>query len=231
MASTKLLIDGGRARIIPCITIKSSRALLRLLIVALLVSAMRSDSSKTQWIEAASATVRSYERMIHGILSQLSDMELRARPRPDMNSVAVILRHLGGNLASRWTDFMSTDGEKPDRDRDREFTDWDGDRASLMAYFNSGWDALRNALAQIDDETLDRPIYIRGERHTIADALMRSLTHLSYHVGQMALIARIVHEGAWDWLTIPPGGSAQHNKQTWGTAASRSVFGKDPCEK
>lgn len=192
---------------------------------------MTSDSSKSQWIEAASATVGSYQRMIHGILSQLSDMELRTRPRPDMNSVAVILRHLGGNLASRWTDFMSTDGEKPDRDRDREFTDWEGDRESLIAYFNSGWDALSNALSQIDAATLDRPIYIRGERHTIADAIIRSLTHLSYHVGQMALIARIVHGGAWNWLTIPPGGSAQHNKQTWGTAASRSVFGKDPCEK
>jgi hypothetical protein len=139
--------------------------------------------------------------------------------------VAIILRHLGGNLLSRWTDFLTTDGEKPDRNRDQEFMDWDGDRESLQASFNSGWDALTNAIKQIDETTIDRPVFIRGEQHSVAEALMRSLTHLSYHVGQIALIARLVHEGEWRWLTIPPGNSAQHNRQTWGTAASRGVFG------
>jgi hypothetical protein len=180
-----------------------------------------------QWIEAATATVASYRRMIDSAVSQLSDAELSARPQPDMNSVAVILRHLGGNLLSRWTDFWTTDGEKPDRDRDQEFTDWDGDRDSLQAYFNSGWDALTNAIKQIDATNADRPVFIRGERHTIADALIRSLTHLSYHAGQIVLISRMMHDGEWKWLTIPPGGSLQHNQQTWGTSASRGVFGDD----
>ena len=184
-----------------------------------------------EWINAVSVTVASYRRMIDGSIAQLSDAELRMRPRPDMNSVAVILRHLGGNLLSRWTDFLTTDGEKPDRNRDSEFQDWDGDRDSLMAYFNSGWDALTKAIEQIDPTNIAGPIFIRGERHSVADALMRSLTHLSYHVGQIALIARIVHEGDWSWLTIPPGSSAQHNRETWGTAASRSVFGGETPAK
>lgn len=182
--------------------------------------------SNDNWLNAVAATVASYRRMIDGSVSQLSDVELHQRPSPNVNSVAVILRHLGGNLLSRWTDFLTTDGEKPDRDRDREFTDWEGDRDSLLAYFDSGWAALTKAIGQIDASNMDQPVFIRGERHSIADALLRSLTHLSYHVGQIALVARMVHEGEWRWLTIPPGQSTQHNRQTWGTAASRSVFGE-----
>lgn len=178
------------------------------------------------WIEAVSATIDSYRRMIDGAIAQLSDVELAARPRPDMNSVAVILRHLGGNLLSRWTDFLTTDGEKPTRDRDREFQDWDGDRESLMALFNAGWKALTDAIRQVDSSNIDQPVFIRGERHSVPDAFLRSLTHVSYHVGQITLIARLVHDGQWRWLTIAPGGSAQHNQQTWGTSASRSVFGR-----
>ncbi len=187
--------------------------------------------SNDNWLAAVAATVASYRRMIDGAVSQLSDAELHQRPSPDVNSVAVILRHLGGNLLSRWTDFLTTDGEKPDRDRDREFTDWEGNRASLLAYFDSGWAALTKAIGQIDASNLDQPIFIRGERHSMADALLRSLTHLSYHVGQIALVARMVHAGEWHWLTIPPGQSTQHNHQTWGTAASRSVFGEQSASK
>ena len=187
--------------------------------------------SNDNWLAAVAATVASYRRMIDGAVSQLSDAELHQRPNPDVNSVAVILRHLGGNLLSRWTDFLTTDGEKPDRDRDREFTDWDGDRASLLAYFDSGWAALTKAIESIDVSNMDQPIFIRGERHSLADALLRSLTHLSYHVGQIALIARTVHAGELRWLTIAPGQSTQHNRQTWGTAASRSVFGDETTAK
>lgn len=174
-----------------------------------------------QWIDAVAATFVSYRRMIDGAVSQLSDAELMARPRADMSSVAVVLRHLGGNLRSRWSDFLTTDGEKPDRDRDGEFADWDGDRESLMSFFSSGWDALTDALRTIDATTMRQPVFIRGERHSVADALLRSLTHVAYHVGQIMVIARMAHGGEWNWLTIPPGGSLQHNAKTWGAAASR----------
>lgn len=185
------------------------------------------SSSNQAWVDIAADTVASYRQMIDATVEQLSDAELSARPAPNINSVAIILRHLGGNLRSRWTDFLTTDGEKADRNRDTEFLDWDGDRDSLLAHFDAGWAALTSAIRQIDDSNISQPIYIRGERHTIPQALTRSITHLTYHVGQIAMVARMVHDGEWSWATIPPGQSAQHNERTWGTDKSRSIFSSD----
>ena len=184
------------------------------------------NQSNNTWIEAVSETVTSYRQMIDGCISQLSDTELGQRPAPGVNSVAIILRHLGGNLRSRWTDFLTTDGEKPDRDRESEFVEWDGDRNSLMQQFELGWETLTSAIQSLSDDNLSAAILIRGEPHTVPQALVRSITHLSYHVGQIAMIARAVHSGEWQWLTIKPGDSQQHNKSTWGTSASRSAFGQ-----
>ncbi len=184
-------------------------------------------TTNNPWIAAAVESIASYRRMIDAMVGQLSDSELCARPAPDMNSVAVILRHLGGNLQSRWTDFLTTDGEKADRDRDAEFQDWNGDRASLIAYFDKGWEALNAAIEQLNDSNINRTITIRGEAHTIPQALTRSITHLTYHVGQIALISRLVHQGDWKWLTIAPSESENHNERTWGTTASRCILGTD----
>ena len=181
-------------------------------------------SNTTLWLNTIHSTVVSYRCMIDATTEQLTDAELFTRPAPDINSVAIILRHLGGNLASRWTEFMTTDGEKPNRDRDSEFLDWEGDRDSLIGHFSAGWDALLQAIESIDDDNIDTTIYIRGEPHSIPQALTRSVTHLTYHVGQIAMVARMVHCGDWKWLTIAPGLSAKHNVKTWGTADSRSIF-------
>lgn len=183
-----------------------------------------SGSNGEIWLDSSLSTFNSYRRMIDAILSQLTDAEINCRPAPGVNSVAIILRHLGGNLRSRWTDFLTTDGEKPDRNREAEFADWDGTRQSLIEYFDLGWISVVSAIETMRGENLTRTITIRGEMHTIADALLRSLTHVTYHVGQMILIARMVHEGEWNWLTIAPGKSAQFNTQTWGSSASRSIF-------
>jgi hypothetical protein len=180
------------------------------------------------WIAATIETVDGYRRMIDAAVGQLSDDEFARRPAPEINSVAVILRHLGGNLLSRWTDFLTTDGEKPGRNRDLEFADWPGDRASLLAHFDNGWQTMRSALCDLTSEELAGSVHIRGESHTVPQAIQRSLTHTSYHVGQILLVARLVHQGSWRWLTIPPGGSAQHNQQTWGTAESRGTAGGSP---
>lgn len=104
------------------------------------------ESNEEMWLESIKETVSSYREMILETIEQLSDQELVQRPGAEFNSVAVLLRHLSGNLQSRWTDFLTTDGEKPDRDRDREFMDWEGDRSSLMAYFEQGWTALESAI-------------------------------------------------------------------------------------
>lgn len=179
------------------------------------------------WLTASAETIASYRKMIDAAVAQLSDDEFFARPSPHLNSVAVLLRHLAGNLRSRWTDFLTTDGEKPDRNRDAEFLDWPGDRASLLAEFDRGWGCLAAVPGQLNAGNIGTPIFIRGERHTIPQALSRSIAHVAYHAGQILLISRVVHSGEWKWLTIAPGGSARHNQSTWGTAASRGVFGKD----
>lgn len=163
--------------------------------------------------------------MVDAIVEQLTDEELHAYPAEGINSVAVLLRHLGGNLQSRWTDFLTTDGEKPDRDRDAEFQNWEGDRESLLAHFDAGWKALEQAIASIDTGNVESEITIRGEPHSVSQALVRSIVHITYHVGQIAMVARMVHVGPWQWLTIAPGESSNHNSRTWGTAASSDISG------
>jgi hypothetical protein len=175
------------------------------------------------WIAAVVETIDSHRRLIDGAVEQLSDEELMRRPAKRVNSVATILRHLGGNLLSRWTDFLTTDGEKPTRNRESEFEDWPGDRASLLAFFDSGWQIWRNSIESLTADDVTKNVTIRGEPHSVPLAIERSLTHTAYHVGQIMFIARLVHAGDWQWLTIRPGGSSQHNQQTWGTAASRGV--------
>ncbi|MFN9958870.1 MAG: DUF1572 family protein, partial [bacterium] len=96
----------------------------------------------------------------------------------------------------------------------------------LIQYFNAGWEALLSALQAINDNNINTTIHIRGEPHSISEALTRSVTHLTYHVGQIAMVARMVHKGDWRWLTIAPGSSAEHNDKTWGTNASRNIFSR-----
>ena len=189
---------------------------------------MPSNSDDEIWLSAVRQTVTSYRNMIDGCIAQLSDEQLTQRPAAGINSVAIILRHLGGNLRSRWTDFLNTDGEKPDRDRDTEFLDWDGDRQSLQKFFDEGWSALTTTLDALDLSSVKQQVLIRGEPHTVPLAIERSITHIAYHAGQIAMISRMVHQGEWNWLTVRPGGSDEHNQRTWGTAASRSVFGQTP---
>src|SRR3954471_1065413 len=106
------------------------------------------------WINAAIETIESHRRLVDGALQQLSDEEFLGRKAEGINSVAVILRHLGGNLLSRWTDFLTSDGEKPNRNRDSEFEDWPGDRASLMAFFDSGWQVWRGSMESLTADDL-----------------------------------------------------------------------------
>ena len=179
------------------------------------------------WIDAHRRAASSYRKMVDRAFQQLTDQELHQRPAESINSVAVILQHLAGNLTSRWSDFLTTDGEKEWRNRDREFEDWDGSREELIRYFDDGWQKLIDALDESASLDPNTKIQIRGESQSLADAILRSLTHVSYHVGQMMLLARMVHQGEWDWLTIPPGKSENFNQQNWGSSASRGVMGEE----
>ena len=155
-----------------------------------------------------------YRHLAEGAAGQVSWEGLRGTADPAINSIAVVMKHIAGNLRSRWTDPFTTDGEKPWRDRDREFIDEFADRASLDAWWKAGWEAIEGVLVGVSDSDLPRTLLIRGEPHTLALALARSLAHTSYHCGQVVLLSRhaAAMDGApWQTLTIPRGGSAAFN--------------------
>jgi hypothetical protein len=135
---------------------------------------------------------------------------------PNTNCIAVIMKHVAGNLLSRWTDFLSTDGEKPWRNRDDEFVDTFTAHEELIAYWDSGWQRLFDSLAGLKADDLGRTVTIRGEPHSVPLAIQRSLAHCGYHVGQIMLIARILAGEHWTTITIPRGASAGYNQRVWG---------------
>ena len=157
---------------------------------------------------------RRLKSLAEAALAQVSDEQFFAEPGPGDNSLAVIVKHLGGNLASRWTDFLTSDGEKPSRDRDREFEIGPGDtREQLMKSWTHGWEALLNTLAALTEADLERTVTIRREPITVLQALNRGLIHNSYHTGQIVYVAKHHCGPAWRSLSIPRGGSAAFNQQ------------------
>jgi len=153
-----------------------------------------------------------YRALGRATLDQLSEEQLRSRPNAESNSVATLVWHVAGNLESRFTDFLSTDGEKPWRERDDEFAVREVSRAALDAKWSRGWDVVAATLADLTDMDLGRTVTIRGVDFTVAGALERSLAHTAYHVGQIVFIGKMLSGPGWTWLTIPPGGTAEYNR-------------------
>ncbi|HKH93646.1 MAG TPA: DUF1572 family protein [Gemmatimonadaceae bacterium] len=152
-----------------------------------------------------------YRQLAEKALAQMPDAELNRVPAPDTNSTAMIVRHMSGNLISRFTNFLTEDGEKPNRDRDREFDERPYTRAEVTELWAKGFAALDEALAPLTDADLERTVTIRQQPMTVHAALSRSLAHLAYHVGQIVLLARIHAAGPWESLSIPKGQSTQYN--------------------
>ena len=143
-------------------------------------------------------------------MAQVSDDQLHVRLDPESNSVALIVKHLAGNLRSRFTDFLTTDGEKPNRNRDREFEMADQvSRAEIMTWWESGWAAALGAIDALTPEDLDRPVYIRSERFLVVESLNRLGTHAAYHVGQIVYLAKHFSGPNWTSLSIPKNRSAE----------------------
>ena len=171
--------------------------------------------------EFLSAIIDAFEankRLADRAMEQVPDEKLHVALDANTNSIAVIMKHVAGNLISRWTDFLTTDGEKPWRNRDDEFIDTFAGRADLVQHWERGWDRLRTALRGLTPEDLERIVKIRGEPHSVPLALARSLGHTCYHIGQIVQVARIHAGENWNTLTIPRGGSEQFNQAHWGQA-------------
>src|SRR5262245_44640124 len=154
--------------------------------------------------------LRQYRTLADKAMADVDDAAFFRRPAEHVNPIALIVKHLAGNLLSRWTDFLTTDGEKPTRDRDAEFVLTAGDtRASLMAAWDRGWQAVLVTVSGLTPADLTGEIMIRGEKHTVQQALLRGLNHAAYHVGQILYLARLLAPDR-PWLTIPPGKSREH---------------------
>ena len=167
-------------------------------------------------VEFLTAIINAFEanrRLAERAVEQLPDEKLRLPLDANTNSIAVIMKHVAGNLLSRWTDFLTTDGEKPGRNRDGEFVDTFTSREQILGHWNQGWSCLLQALRNLTPSDLDKTLTIRGEPHTVPLAISRSLGHTCYHIGQIVQLARFHAGDQWNTLTIPRGGSEQFNRE------------------
>jgi len=156
------------------------------------------------WLSEIKQRFREDKQGIERAIAQLNDDEFCKRIAPGFNSVATIIRHVAGNLRSRWTDFLTTDGEKPDRDRETEFADWTGSRSELMQRWEQGFRILFASLDSLQPSDLLKTVTIRKEPHTVPKAIIRALDHLAYHTGQVLFLSRLAHTGEWRYVTVPP---------------------------
>ncbi len=170
---------------------------------------MTGDSDAgAQYLQDALLECRKYKQLADRAFAQLGEDEFFVALDAESNSIALIVKHMTGNMRSRWTDFLTTDGEKPDRNRDCEFELEKGDtKAALMERWERGWRLFENAIAALTPGDLSKPVYIRGEEHSMMQAINRQLTHYAYHVGQIVFLAKHFSGARWQSLSIPKGQS------------------------
>lgn len=164
-------------------------------------------------IDSIRAEFLRYKNLGEKAIAQLDGAALSAVPAGGSNSIATICWHMSGNFRSRFTDFLTSDGEKPWRQRDEEFEPRAVSREELLEKWEQGWRVLLDALGQLTDDDLERTITIRNQPHSVTEALLRSLAHASYHVGQIVYAAKAARGDQWTYLSIPPGQSEQYNQQ------------------
>ncbi len=167
---------------------------------------------------------RYYKSLSDKSMAALTLEQLHATPGQGDNSIAIIVQHMAGNMHSRWTDFLTTDGEKPDRQRDAEFTPQEWDKDQLLGFWESGWKCLFDAIEPLKEEELGQTVYIRNEGHSVQSAILRQLAHLPYHVGQIVYLAKWLQGEHWQSLSIPKGASASYNAEKFGKAPEKKFF-------
>ncbi len=175
----------------------------------------KSTSTAEDFLGVTIRRFREQKSMAERAVGQLPDAQLYAALDEHTNSIAVIMKHIAGNLTSRWTDVLTTDGEKDWRNRDTEFEDDFRSRDELMSKWEEGWSCLHAAIQSLTPADLTQIVTIRGHDHSVIDAIIRALDHNAYHVGQIVTLARHFAGDQWETLTVPPGESEQYNRRTW----------------
>lgn len=176
----------------------------------------------TSYIEESLAVFRQYKKMAEGAMAQVSDDQLFRTLDGEMNSIALIVKHMTGNMRSRWTNFLTTDGEKSDRNRDSEFVEPPATREAVMERWDNGWKLVFDAIEPLTDADLARTVTIRNEPHSVMQAINRQVAHYSSHVGQIVFLAKHFAGPGWKSLSVPRNRSAEFNRRvTSGEASQR----------
>jgi len=173
------------------------------------------------YLRDALALFRYYKKLGEGAMAQAADEHLFASIDDEVNSIAITVKHMVGNMRSRWTDFLHSDGEKPDRNRDTEFADPPATREALLGMWEQGWGYVFQALEPLTDRDLSRTVAIRGEPHSIMQAINRQVAHYAYHVGQIVQLAKHFEHQNWKSLTIPRNRSQDFNRRVAAGEASQ----------
>jgi hypothetical protein len=166
----------------------------------------------TSFLEDALSLFRYYKKLAEDAMAQVTDQELTTVLDGEMNSIALIVKHMTGNMRSRWTDFLTTDGEKADRNRDSEFVEPPATREEVRALWEEGWSRVFGALEPLKEADLGRTVTIRGEEHSVMQAINRQLAHYPYHCGQIVMLAKHFRSEKWRSLSVPRNRSAEFNR-------------------
>ena len=183
------------------------------------------------YLESVKKQFAYYRSLGDKTFAQLTEAELFWEPNPDNNSIAVIVNHLAGNMLSRWTDFLTTDGEKEWRNRDEEFEDHIRNRKELLHKWNEGWNCLFQALDSVNANNFEEVVYIRNMGHTVVEAINRQLAHYAYHVGQITYLGKMIKGEQWQSLSVPKGSSKEYNATKFAQLKRRSHFTDEYLKK
>ena len=175
----------------------------------------------TSYIQDSLSLFRFYKKLVEGAMEQVTDDQLFTTLDEEMNSIAIVVKHMAGNMRSRWTDFLTSDGEKPNRNRDTEFVEPPRTRAALMHAWNEGWQRVFDALESLSDSDLEKTVSIRGEPHSVMQAINRQLGHYAYHSGQIVFLAKHFKASEWKSLSVPRNKSAEFNRRVLAGEASQ----------
>ena len=185
------------------------------------------ESLATHYLEDSIASLRAYKKLAEKALDQLNEDEFFITLDEEANSIAVIMKHMAGNMFSRWTDFLTTDGEKPDRNRDLEFVIKPRtSREDVLAYWEKGWQRVFDALEPLSAADLGKKVLIRGEEHTVIQAINRQLMHYANHIGQIVFLAKHFRSSEWKSLSIPRNRSAEFNAHLQGRGKATNAEGR-----
>ena len=176
------------------------------------------------YLESAIKQFEYYKMLGEKTFEQLTDEQLFWQYNQESNSIATIVKHLWGNMLSRWTDFLTTDGEKEWRKRDSEFDNDIANKAELLSKWNEGWDYLFNALNPLTEDDLSKEIFIRNQGHSVIEAINRQLAHYPYHIGQIVCIGKMVCNDNWTSLSIPKGNSKEYNADKFSKPKHKQHF-------